>query len=198
MRTLEIQVDWIPIKNIDGSIWTFPNPLPRHAGPAVYRWRVKPTNQQDAEFLYIGEAQSLTTRARSVLKPSAKSNPNETNPRLSAFFRSKVANGSVVTLETAAFDEFSFNGVVFSPQDLSHKFKRGALENLLLSCSLALGDKLLNLCIDPDARFKKQLLALKLKNLDSEKVKKIMDIGSPSRNSEETRQRFFETHVGKE
>jgi len=196
MRTLDVQVDWIPVKNRDGSIWTFPTPYASgsYAGPAVYRWRVLVADLEDTEFLYIGETQSLMERAKGVLKTSAKPKSDETNARLNAIFGSAVANGSVVTLETAVFDEFSFNGVVFSPHDLFHEFKRKALENLFLSRSLELGEKLLNLYVDPDERWEKQVRGF---SRSPQAVKKMMEVWSPSKNSEEIRQRFYETHVGK-
>lgn len=192
MRALEIQVDWIPIKNRDGSVWIFPNPFPPdyYGGPAVYRWLINPADQRDAGRLYIGETHSLRDRARGVLNACSELQELDgTNSRLNNEFRSATASGSSVTLETAVFDEFSFNGVVLSPHDLFHEFKRKALEDLFLSCSLASGGRLLNLCADPGERCQEQMREF---TKSPQKVKEMMKIWSPSLNSEEVRQRFVE------
>ncbi len=196
MRALEVQIRWVPVRNRDGNIWTFPDAFPdegRYLGPSVYRWVIRSADQDEAEFLqiYVGQSQSLSERVCGVFSLSASNEADKgTNGRLNAIFREAVSSGNVVNLETAFFGEFSFNGVVFSPDDLFHPFKRCALENLFLSCSLALGKKLLNRCVDPDERCEEQLREF---TKSPRKVEEMMKICAPSRNSEEVRRRFFET-----
>jgi hypothetical protein len=166
MKSLEIEVRWTAIESAQGKTWTFLTPISPYmrkhfAKPAVYRWCVRQSGKDVPQCIYIGEAVSLVDRIRRVTKPPRQSKPSNTNARLNKIFTDHQSQGLVVTVEQAAFEEFALNGLVFSPSDMTlfHKFKRCALENLILCSCLELGDGLLNLRLEPHNRIEKQLLA---------------------------------------
>ncbi len=164
MKSLEIEVRWTAVESSQGKAWTFRNQISPYmqkhfSKPAVYRWCVRQSGKDVPECIYIGEAVSLVDRIRKVTKPPRQSKPSDTNARLNKIFVDRQSQGLVVTVEQAVFEEFALSGLVFSPSALFHKFKRCALENLILCSCLGLGDGLLNLRLEPHKRIEKQLLA---------------------------------------
>jgi len=147
-----------------------------YGGPAIYRWTVTLPGEDAPRLIYIGEAVDLSRRVGNVLRPRRVTAKPTTSARLNAIFTEEVSRGNTVTVAKAAFQDFSFNGVTFSQQDMSlfHKFKRCALEILLLSAHLGWGERLLNLRIGPREHFRKKLIASGLKSEVVEKMMKAM------------------------
>jgi hypothetical protein len=181
MNSIDVGVSWRILKSGRGKLWSFPlalSPYMRthYGGPAIYRWIVTPPGQDEPQLIYIGEAVNLSRRVGNVLRPRRGSAKPKTSARLNAIFTEEVSRGNTVTVARAEFQDFSFNGVTFSQQDMSlfHKFKRCALESLFLCSYLGLGKRLLNLRMEPSEYFKKKWIAIGLKSDIAEEMMKAM------------------------
>jgi len=170
MKTIDIEVRWTSVLNADAAPYKYPERLTRslkkhYPNPVVYRWRILPL-ANDKETIYIGQAEDLHQRIQRVLTPSKKAKAGDTNKRLKRVFDERRSLTKGVVLEIVEFEPFEFNGVRFSPDDLFNKFKRTALENLLLSFAHAGGQKLLNKFEDESiTKFKKLPLSKQMEFL---------------------------------
>ena len=150
MKSIDIEVRWAVVTEIDGSPYSFPNcPSPfirkNYCHPVIYRWTISSSGAAHPEVMYLGEAEDLAKRIQGVRTPgSADKKFGQTNKRLRKEFDERLAKGNRIFLEIADFEEFEVNGIRFSKQQLHNRFHRCALENLLILVELAAGREVLN------------------------------------------------------
>lgn len=116
----------------------------------VYRWRVLRIAGEEKEPVYIGEAENIVRRMQRVVTPAKKERAGDTSYRLNKIFKDFVAKDRTVVLDIADIDQFELNGQRYGGDTLGDRFKRRALENILLVD--AVNDshvELLNILIDP-------------------------------------------------
>lgn len=118
--------------------------------PAVYRWRLMGNAGEQKEPIYIGEAEDLVRRIQQVITPGKKAIETNTNFRLNKLFTGYVANGRTVVLDIADIQEFEINGQRYGGDTLGDRFKRRALENIILvDAAKDFHFELLSIVIDP-------------------------------------------------
>jgi len=149
----------------DGTAYRYPAMFSRYlrehySVPAVYRWRVLQVQPGERETVYIGEAEDLIRRIQRVRTPARGSKGGETNRRLKQIFDEKISSGRTVVLDVADFEPFEINGVSFSSNELEDRFKRRALENLVLCFAQAEKQEILNKVVDPVRKAVKALQRL--------------------------------------
>jgi hypothetical protein len=158
VKAFFIEVRWSVVTEEDGSPYSFPKPFSpfirkNYCSPVIYRWRVLSADSEGPEAVYIGEAENLSQRVQRVLTPSkSESKGGQTNRRLRKEFDERLTKGRVILLETADFEDFEFNSVRFSKQQLYNRFHRCALENLLLAIELTTGREVLNHYVTPEQK----------------------------------------------
>ena len=105
---------------------------------------------EQKEPIYIGEAEDLVRRIQRVITPGKKASETNTNYRLNKLFTSYVASGRTVVLDIADIQEFEINGQRYGGDTLGDRFKRRALENIILvDAAKDFHFELLNIVIDP-------------------------------------------------
>jgi hypothetical protein len=162
---LNISVQWsTALFRESGEPHYFPNkftPYFRQAYsvPAVYRRRVIRRQPGEKETIYVGEAEDLTRRIQRVLTPSGTAKDTDTNKRLHQIFRKCLAENQTVVIDIAKIEPFEINGVQFDQQGIADRFKRRALENLLLVFEQARDEfQLLNMVVDYLGKAREALL----------------------------------------
>lgn len=168
MGNFDISVQWrTALVKENGDAYYFPDKFTSYfretySVSAVYRWRVMRTSGEPKEPIYIGEAEDLVYRVQRVLSPHRNAKRGNTNERLNRIFREHLAHGKKIVLEVADIDPFEVNGVRFDRHGLGDRFKRRALENLLLAIAQeSRGFELLNMVVDPLDRVERLLKKLK-------------------------------------
>jgi hypothetical protein len=105
---------------------------------------------EQKEPIYIGEAEDLVRRIQRVITPGKKASETNTNYRLNKLFAGRVESGRTVVLDIAVIQEFEINGQRYGGDTLGDRFKRRALENILLvDAAKDSHYELLNIVIDP-------------------------------------------------
>lgn len=129
--------------------------------PAVYRWRVMQNEGDTTESIYIGEAEDLVRRIQRVITPPQTAKGGNTNKRLNKIFTDFIRAGRKVVLDVAEIEPFELNGIRFGRDTIGERFKRCALENILLVFAAANPHyKLLNAVLDPPGKSLEVLQAL--------------------------------------
>jgi len=155
MNSLTVFVHWRTAMASEEQPYYFPDRFAAHfkdkyAISGVYRWRVLRNPGEAKEMVYIGEAEDLIRRMQRVLTPSRKAKEGDTNRRLNEIFNRELAAGRKIVLDVADIEPFEINGVPFASGSMGDRFKRRALENLLLALAQASGQyDLLNVSVDP-------------------------------------------------
>lgn len=149
VKSIDVQVRWVMVTDEDGTSYEYPAKVSRYikktySGPAIYRWRVIPSGEDGRETVYIGQAEDLAQRVQRVLTPGHGRKGDPTDRRLQTAFRELLSKRKKMVLEIADFEEFEINGVHFSPSVLADRFRRLAVENLILAVQQAAGYNLLN------------------------------------------------------
>jgi hypothetical protein len=128
---------------------------------AVYRWRLVRITGEHKEPVYIGEAENLVRRIQRVLTPAKKARDSNTSFRLNKIFAGYVAEGRSVVLDFADIQDFELNGQRYGRDTLGDRFKRRALENVLLvDAAKDPQFELLNVVIDPIEKVREFLSTL--------------------------------------
>jgi hypothetical protein len=141
----------------NGQAYTFPRKFTRflrdkYGLPAVYRWRVlRVPDGQPKEPIYIGEGDNLVSRIQRVLTPPKSGKATNTNRRLHDLFVKYAEEKRTIVVDVADMQEFELNGIRFGNETLTDRFKRRALENILLVLAQQEEAKweLLNVVFDP-------------------------------------------------
>jgi hypothetical protein len=127
---------------------------------------------EQKEPIYIGEAENVVSRIQRVITPAKKAPESNTNLRLNKLFTSYVAGGRMVALDIADIQEFEINGKRYGGDTLGDRFKRRALENIILVDAAKDSQyELLNIVIDPVEKAR-EVLATLPPNVIREIVKK--------------------------
>lgn len=117
---------------------------------------------EQKEPIYIGEAEELPRRIQRVRTPSKKAKDSDTNKRLHQIFQRYLTEGRVIVIDLADIDPFEVNGVRFGRDDLGDRFKRRAIENILLALAQKSdGFEVLNAVVDPLDKAERALKMLK-------------------------------------
>ncbi len=168
MSGFEISIQWRTVTaRENGATYNFPEQFTyymrqEYSKPAVYRWRVMRISGEAKEPVYIGEAEDLVRRIQRVRTPSRKTKEGDTNRRLNKIFHEYLSAERKVVLDIADIEPFEINGVRFDKQGLGDRFKRRALENiLLLIAQSSPGYELLNMVVDPIDKAERALKMLK-------------------------------------
>jgi hypothetical protein len=153
---LNISMQWRTAIVIEGGAGkSFPRKFTRdfcetYAIPAVYQWRVLRVPGESKEPVYIGEAEDFVYRIQRVLAPPRMTKKSNTNRRLNDIFTKYVAAGRNVALDIADVDPFEINGIRFGRDTMADRFRRRAIENLMLVIAQESGKfELLNMVVDP-------------------------------------------------
>lgn len=134
---LVMSYEWCPVERAPGVLYWFGQTLTPHlrrtyAGPAVYRWRVRPGPEGQAELRYIGETENLPRRLYHYLKPGPS---QQTNLRIHRILKRAVQCRARIRIEilniaSCAIDEWSLDTVNLADASL-----RRCLEELLVVAS---------------------------------------------------------------
>ena len=146
--------------------------------PAVYRWRVMGSEVEEKEEIYIGEAEDLVRRIQRVRTPSPKAKQGDTNKRLNKLFHHYLSQDRKIVLEIADVEPFEVRvteaggerAIRFDRDSFGDRFKRRALENLLLASAQAREFELLNVVVDPVDKVMRDL-----SRLPPRVVRKVLD-----------------------
>jgi hypothetical protein len=134
--------------------------------PVVYRWRVLQVQRGQRESVYIGEAEELPRRIQRIKTPSCKAKNTDTNKRLGLIFQNFLLEGRKIVIDIADIQPFEVNGIRFDNGSLGDRFKRRALENLILVTAQQANDfELLNMVVDPLDKAERALMRLKPRQL---------------------------------
>jgi hypothetical protein len=150
-----VQVTWRSAMVIEGKAYCFPDKFAltfreSYSRPAVYRWRVMNVVHGEKEPIYIGEAENLVRRIQRVRTPSLKAKASNTNLRLHKLFQEYVSLGRTIVLDVADCEPFEINGIRFGGDTMGDRFKRRAIENILLAGAQESPQfELLNVFVDP-------------------------------------------------
>jgi hypothetical protein len=165
---LTLSVQWRTVLVRDnGEPYYFPDKFTRffhdsYSLPVVYRWRAMRGQPGDRESIYIGEAEELPRRIQRVRTPPTGAKDSNTNKRLHQIFQNYVRAGRRVVIDLADFEPFEVNGVRFDSDGLGDRFKRRALENLLLAIEQESKEfEILNMVVDPLDKARTALSKLK-------------------------------------
>lgn len=154
--------------------YTFPQKFTRfirdrYATPAVYRWRVlRVPGGEPKEPIYIGEGDNLVRRIQRVLTPpksrkdKKSGKDTNTNRRLHDLFSKYYAENRTIVVDVADIETFELNGIRFGNEALADRFKRRALENILLVMAQKEQAKcqLLNIVFDPVEKVTQEIAKL--------------------------------------
>ena len=166
MSGFDLHVQWRSALSADSAPYYFPDRFTpyfrkNYSVSAVYRWRVMRVGSEMKERIYIGEAEHLVTRIQRVRTPSRKAKEGDTNKRLNKLFTEYLSEGRKIVLDIADIEPFEVNSIRFDHSALGHRFRRRALENLLLAIAEVSGDyELLNIVIDPVEKARRALARL--------------------------------------
>jgi hypothetical protein len=168
VNEVTIYVQWRTVLAEERQAYYFPQKFTRfmrktYAISAVYRWRVLhvPGGEPKAP-IYIGEGEDLLRRMQRVLTPPKEGKRGNTNRRLHDIFAKYVAEGRTIVIEVADVEPFEVNGIPFGRETIADKFKRRALENMLLVIAQKTQKEwdLLNVFIDPVEKVTQELSKL--------------------------------------
>ena len=183
MSGFQISCQWrSAVVQENGNAYKFPDKFTdffreRYSVSAVYRWRVIKNQPGDKESIYIGEAEELPRRIRHVLTPSKKAKDGNTNKRLHQIFQEFLSQGRTIVIEVGDVDPFEINGVRFGRDTMGDRFKRRALENILLALAQNSGEfQLLNVVVDPVEKVREQL-----SRLPPHELRKILKVYRPDK-----------------
>lgn len=165
MSDLTIQCQWRSAVTSEG-LYCFPDRFTAafrqaFSHPGVYRWRVMQNQGDRTEPVYIGEAEDIVRRIQRVLTPPQVANRGNTNKRLNKIFADFLRGGRKIVLDIADIAPFEINGIRFGRDAMTDRFKRCALENMLLAIAQADPHyELLNAVVDPPEKSLAALQAL--------------------------------------
>ncbi len=186
MSRLTIFTQWrSALVRENGEAYNFPGKFTRfmkdkYSMSAVYRWRVLRLAGDAKEPIYIGEAEDLIQRIQRVRTPSKKAKEGDTNRRLHDIFTKYLQAGRTIVLDIADIEPLEINGVRFGQETTGDRFKRRALENILLALAQKSEEfELLNVVVDPLDKATEKLLKLKPHQL--REVLRKCGLGNPSR-----------------
>ena len=189
MSGFDISVQWrTTLVAENGDAYYFPDKFTSYfrefcAISAVYRWRVMRISGEPKEPIYIGEAEDLVYRIQRVLTPHRNSKRGNTNERLNKIFHEYLAAGKKIVLDIADIEPFELNGVRFDKHGLGDRFKRRAVEHLLLAIAQeSRGFELLNMVVDPLDKVERMFK--KLKPHERREILKRYGSDSPSNEKE--------------
>jgi len=166
MSGIELNCQWRTAVCENLEAYYFPNRFTpkfreKYCIPGVYRWRIIRAPGEVKEVIYIGEAENIVRRMQRVLSPSKKQRKGDTNCRLNKIFVERVAAGRKIVIDIADVDPFEINGVRFGRETLSDRFKRCAVENILLAIVATHPQwELLNVVVDPAEKLRASILRL--------------------------------------
>jgi hypothetical protein len=168
LENINIDIQWrTAVVEENGNAYNFPKPFPfyfceKYAISAVYRWRVLREAGEPKEEIYIGEAEDLVQRIQRVRTPAKTGKTGNTNERLNKIFGERLSAGRIIVLEVADIQPFTVNGIRFDESAASDRFKRRALENLLLVIAQKNEQfTLLNTIVDPLSHAERLIRKLK-------------------------------------
>lgn len=168
MDGLRISVQWrTAVATDNGEAYNYPDKFTsffreRYSVPVVYRWRVMRKEGGQSEPIYIGESDELPRRIQRVRTPSTLAKDSDTNKRLHEIFKKYLSEGQSIVIDWADVDPFEIDGIRLGREDLGDRFKRRAIENILLVLAQnSRGLELLNMTIDPIDRAMQKLKKLK-------------------------------------
>jgi hypothetical protein len=96
-----------------------------------------------------------------VRTPSKNAKDTDTNKRLHQIFQKYLAEARMIVVDVADIGPFEVNGIHFDSHELGDRFKRRALENLLLVIGQQSNEfELLNMVVDPVEEAREKLLKL--------------------------------------
>jgi len=164
---LNISFQWrSAVGQENGDAYNFPDKFTgffrkKYSVPVVYRWRVLKNQPGDKEPIYIGEAEELPRRIQRVRTPSKTARDTDTNKRLHQIFQQFLSLGRKIVIDVGDVDPFELNGVRFGGDTMGDRFKRRALENILLALAQKSGEfELLNVVVDPVEEVREKLSRL--------------------------------------
>jgi hypothetical protein len=156
MSGIDLNVQWrSAVVRENGEAYNFPNKFTlyfreRYSVPVIYRWRVMRKEGGEKEPIYIGEAEELPRRMQRIRTPSKKARASDTNKRLHDIFQKYLSAAREIVIDLADVKPFEIGGVRFGRNDLADRFKRRALENILLAqAQKSEGFEVLNAIVDP-------------------------------------------------
>jgi hypothetical protein len=155
MEAFRVNYQWRTAVVKDSGAYCFPQRFTpdfrqTYSHAAVYRWRLMRISGEQKEPIYIGEAEDVVRRIQRVIAPAKKEKPGDTNYRLNRIFKDYAATGRTVVLDIADIEPFEINGHSYGRGTLGDRFKRRALENLLLVDAVEdCRYELLNIAVDP-------------------------------------------------
>ncbi len=150
----------------NGEPYNYPDKFTRYfrqkySVPVVYRWRVLKNQPGDKEPIYIGEAEELPRRIQRVRTPSKTAKETDTNKRLHQIFHEFLSQGRKIVIDVGDVEPFEVNGVRFGRDMMGDRFKRRAVENILLALAQESKEfELLNAVVDPVEEAREKLLKL--------------------------------------
>ena len=167
-RELTFSVQWrTAVVQENGEAYYFPEKCTHYfhntySLPIIYRWRVLFGQPRQKEIIYIGEAEELPRRIQRVRTPSTKATDSNTNKRLHQIFQQHLSGNRKIVIDVADIEPFEINGIRFDSQGLGDRFKRRALESLLIAMAQQSGQfDLLNMMVDPLDKAQRMLAKLK-------------------------------------
>jgi hypothetical protein len=167
MTGLGISFQWrTAVVQEGGDAYYFPDKFTsyfreKYSTPVIYRWRVLKNQPGEKECVYIGEAEELPRRIQRVRTPSKTAKDTDTNKRLHQIFHDLLSQGRKIVIDVGDIDPFEVNGVRFGRQAIDDRFKRRALENIVLALAQESGEfQLLNVVVDPVEETRQKLLKL--------------------------------------
>ena len=168
INDFNLEVQWrTALVQENGQPYCFPDRFSlyfcdKYAMSAVYRWRVMRVAGEQKEPIYIGEAEDLVRRIQRVRTPSKNGKVGNTNVRLNRIFRDYLLTGKKILIDIADIGPFELNGIRFDGQALGDRFKRRALENLLLVLAQNSAQfEILNTIVEPLDKVERLLRELK-------------------------------------
>ena len=130
---LLLAYDWVPVESAPGVAYAFGQPVSpylrqAYARPAVYRWRIRPGPEGEAELRYIGETEDLPRRMYHCLKPGPS---QQTDLRLHGLLMQALDRRAHVQAEVLRVDSCEVNGRLAAESSFADSGFRRCLEELL-------------------------------------------------------------------
>jgi hypothetical protein len=180
-KHISVGIRWNTIVSSDQDGWPFltgrtgkrisSGLLEKMKGPQIYRFYFNCIEGKPR--CYIGESEVFEDRCRKYISKFRKLNKSkplkdsaredlerawkelQTYPevRVGAMIQNSEVEGTRVELQLIDFDEFGFNNVLISQENLSNPFQRMAIENLAVLDSEASGINIMNSGRDVNAKW---------------------------------------------
>jgi hypothetical protein len=164
MDSFNIHCQWRTAVTVQGSAYNFPHRFThefrdKYRRPAIYRWRVLKNAGETKEPIYIGECEDLVQRMQRVLTPAK--NSKSTNARVGAILHEFAAAGRYVVIDVADITRFELNGHIYGQDTIGDRFKRRALEQILLvDAANDFHFELLNVVVDSVEKMRAEVASL--------------------------------------